>query len=235
MFLILIAVVLFAALTFAVTMSSRSGDNVNDDKVKIAASQITQSGVDMEAAMMRLRISRNIDPSLMSFETDRLTAYANPGCPVSENECKVFNPVGGQISYNIPNPEWLNRALSAQPSYGDWLYTGTACIPGMGMGNDSSCAGNPDQLELIAMLPWLTREVCVELNKKLGIAQTADTPPKLSGSGWGASPEYIGTFANGVALIDTGNVLFAQPEGCFEGAGTPPTGSYHYYRVLIQR
>lgn len=235
LFLILIAVVLFAALTFAVTMSSRSGDNAGDDKVQLAASQITQSGVDLEAAFMRLRISRNIDPSNISFETDRLTAYANPGCPAGQKECRVFSPEGGQISYNIPNPEWLNRALVGQPYYGDWLYTGTACVPGMGMGLDASCAGNADQLDLIAILPWLTRDICVELNKKLNIPQSNETPPQLSGPGWGASPQYIGTFANGVALIDTGNVLFGHPEGCFEGAGTPPAGSYHYYRVLIQR
>jgi hypothetical protein len=75
----------------------------------------------------------------------------------------------------------------------------------------------------------------VEINNELGIAQTADTPPKLTGSAWGAGAPYSGVFNNGVAMIDAGNVLFGQPEGCFEGAGTPPAGSYHYYRVLVQR
>lgn len=234
MFLILIAVVLFAALSFALTMSSRSGDNVNQDNVRVAASQIIQSGVDIDAGVLRLRVSQATGDADISFENDMLDDYENPGCTM--DQCKVFNPTGGQISYNKPQPEWLNHVFSAQGHFGDWLYTGTACVPGQGSGNDATCATNPDQLDLIAILPYLTRDICVELNKKLGIALDNGNPPKIAGSAWsGTGTKFTGIYANGEAIIDSHNAVFGQAEACFEGNGTPPAGSYHYYRVVVSR
>lgn len=234
MFLILIAVVLFAALSFAITMSSRSGGNVNEDNVRIAASQIIQSGIDIDTAVLRLRVSQAVADTDISFENPMLDDYDNPGCIL--DRCKVFTPTGGQISYNKPNPGWLEMRFDAEPFYGEWLYTGSACVPGMGKGHDAGCATEGDQLELLAILPYLTRAVCSELNRKLGISQIDGNPPQLTGSGWASgSAKFTGVYGSGQAIIDSGNALFGQAEGCFEGNATPPSGSYHYYRAILVR
>ena len=236
LFLILIAVVLFAALSFAITMSNRSGSDVNTDMVRVAASQIIQSGIDIEAGVLRLRVSQAVSDADISFENPMLEDYENPGC--TRDQCRVFSPTGGQISYNKPHPEWLNRKFSTEPSFGEWLYTGTSCIPGQGTGNDAGCAGHPEQLELLAVLPYLTREICIELNKKLGVPLQPDgSPPQIAGSAWagGGAAKFIGSYGNGEAVIDPGNILFGQPEGCFESNGTPPAGSYHFFRVVVAR
>ncbi|MGZ9108948.1 MAG: hypothetical protein ACXW4B_09035 [Micavibrio sp.] len=234
LFLILIAVVLFAALIFAVTMSERGGEDVNQDNVRVAAAQIIQSGVDIETAILRLRVSKGLNESEISFETPLLPAYAHAGC--TTDRCRVFMPDGGQISYPRPNPEWLNRAFAGEPHFGGWLYTGTACIPGIGNGADATCNANPQHLELLAVLPWITRDMCVEINEKLSLSPANGDPPQLTGAGWAAGgTEFTGAFGSGETMIDAGNLLFARPEGCFEGSGTPPAGSYHYYRAILAR
>jgi hypothetical protein len=235
LFLILIAVVLFAALMFAVTMSERGGEDVNQDNVRVAAAQIIQSGVDLETAILRMRVSKGMNESEISFESPALSAaYVHPGC--AADHCRVFMPDGGQISYPRPNPEWLNRAFIGQPHFGQWLYTGTACIPGIGHGADAACNADPRHLELMAILPWLTRDMCVEINKKLSVPLDNGDPPKLIGSGWASGgEEFTGSFGGGETIIDAGNLLFTRPEGCFEGNGNPPAGSYHYYRAILPR
>lgn len=234
LFLILIAVVLFAALSFAVTMTSRSGGDVNQDKINLAAAQITQSGVDVDTAILRLRVARNIPDAEISFETDMLDNYENPAC--IKNDCRVFLPDGGKISYQKPHQEWLDHHFSSEAYFGEWLYTGTACIPGLGAGHDTSCGGDTDQLELIAILPYLHKDICITLNKKLGVKLINNQPPQLIGSGWaGGDARFTGTYENGEPILDSGYALYGQAEGCFEGNGTPPAGSYHYYRSIVSR
>ena len=95
---------------------------------------------------------------------------------------------------------------------------------------------DPRQLELMAILPWLTRDMCVEINKKLSVPLDNGNPPKLIGSAWASgSEEFTGSFGSGETIIDAGNLLFTRPEACFEGKGNPPAGSYHYYRAILPR
>lgn len=236
LFLILIAVVLFGALIFAVTMSSRGqgGEEVNREHARLAASQLAQHSIDLERAVVKLRVGSGIADHAISFETIALPGYANPDC--TNETCKIFAPSGGQASYIRPKREWLNQANAAQAHFGEWLFTGTTCIPGIGLGNDANCNADNNNLEIIAIVPWVTRSLCIEIDNRLGIPLDNGGPPKAAGSAWAAAnPEFTGTFGGGETLIDAGNVLFGQAEGCFEGGGTPPAGSYHYYSVLYPR
>jgi len=58
LFLILIAVALFAALSYAVTSSSRSGTGgVGEDKAKLAASTLLQYAAGVEQKLLRMTIT----------------------------------------------------------------------------------------------------------------------------------------------------------------------------------
>ncbi len=235
LFLILIGVVLFAAVTYAISANERqTGENLTRESAQIAAAQIIQHGIALEGSIMRLRISKSLGDSEISFETPFMSGYSNPSC--TTDECRVFMPSGGQVSYAPPSLEWLNSSLSAQDHFGSWLITGTTCVPGIGTGSDATCGANPSNLEIVAFIPWITRDVCLELDRRLSIPLNSGDPPKITGSAWDTPGEqFVGTYGSGEALIDSNNVLFSKPEGCFEGNGTPPAGSYHYYHVLFPR
>jgi len=234
LFLILIAVALFAALCFAVTMSSRSGSSDKESEMsQIATARLSQHSVDLERAVMRLRISEDLDESSISFENALLTGYINPAC--TADNCRIFRPDGGQASYVAPDSKWLDPARSGEAYFGEWLFTGSACIPGVGGGNDSNCNADQKNYELIAIIPWLTRTTCIHINKRLNVGVPDAEPPQIIGSAWSGTPEFTGSYGSGETLMDAGNVMFHKMEGCFQGNGTPPSGSYHYFRVLLPR
>jgi len=101
LFLILIAVALFTALMFAVSQTSRQGGgNINDEIVQLGTSQLTQNSVDLERAVLRLRISRKINEDTLSFDNSYISGYDNPRCTL--DTCKIYNALGGGISYVPP-------------------------------------------------------------------------------------------------------------------------------------
>ncbi|WP_435640540.1 hypothetical protein [Micavibrio aeruginosavorus] len=235
LFLILIAVALFAALTFAVVQTRGGGSDANKEKLQIAASQLAQYGGDIEAAILRMRVGKGMGPDVMSFETPFLSSanYTNPDCAI--DDCKVYLPKGGAISYNTPNDEWLDWSQNTQPHWGGWLFTGGSCVPGVGLGNDATCNGDIANLELIAIVPYIQRDVCMEINRRKEITTGATLPPQDQGNAWINNPEFAGTFTTGEAISSAGDELFGRTEGCFEGGGTPASGTYHYFKVLIER
>lgn len=108
LFLILIAVALFAALTYAVTQSTRSGSGStsNAEKAQMLASQFTQYGAALNSAIMRLQLSGCTDLTL-NFATPALAhptlwgGSTNPNAPVN-GSCDVFGPQGTTYIANLP-------------------------------------------------------------------------------------------------------------------------------------
>ena len=94
LFLILMAVVLFAALSYAVTKASRSGDaNTSSEKAQLTASAIMNYNSAIRVAVMRMQMS-GIDPATIDFALPTDTGFSTP--PYTK---KVFHPQGGGISY----------------------------------------------------------------------------------------------------------------------------------------
>ena len=65
LFLILIAVALFAALSYAVTNSSRGGSGVDKEQAEIAASQFIQYVGSIEQAVNRLKVINGCEDRLI--------------------------------------------------------------------------------------------------------------------------------------------------------------------------
>jgi hypothetical protein len=94
LFLILMAVVLFAALSYAITKSTRSGDaNTSSEKAQLTASAIMNYNSAIRVAVMRMQIS-GIDPATIDFALPTDTGFSTP--PFTR---KVFHPQGGGVSY----------------------------------------------------------------------------------------------------------------------------------------
>jgi hypothetical protein len=240
LFLILIAVALFGALAYVVTKGSRSGvGNVNKEKYGLNVSQLTQYPLAVRAAVLRLSTTTGKGSENVSFDWPGWgnTAYQH-AVPV-EDENKVFHPKGAGVPFQKPDTQkMLDQNQSSQPGWGQWLFTGTTCIPGLGTGDDATCNSSPTQMDLIAILPYVKKELCEAANMTMKInVGTGGTPPVDQGDAWrAANPEFDGTYTTGEALIDAGNVLYGKDAGCFEGGGgTPPTGTYHFFMSLVHR
>ncbi len=221
LFLILIAVALFAALSYAITQSSRSGNgDISKEKAALIASQITQYGASIESAVLRMRMSNGCSDTDISFET-ALSAYDFTHTPPVADACKIFHPSGGGISFQTPI-DWFDTSSSSyDPSEAAYVTWGNGEYNVQDIGTDA-----PD---LVFSLWGLKKSVCNELNKKLGIIYSGDDPPAETVN---ANVDYQGTYpATAVNVIgSTATALVGHSSGCF----SDPTG-YVYYHVLIPR
>jgi hypothetical protein len=220
MMIVLIGVVLFAALMFTVSRSSRQGTGqLTMKNAQLHANDILAYAKKVERGVSRLR-QRSISEVDLDFDNGTVAGYANAGCPQPDTEeCKVFSPKGGAIQWQDPPPGVTTET---------WVISGSNYVNGLG------AAGDATDTELLLILPNISYAVCDELNTILGI----DGIPteKLDSD---ISTKFTGTYSATPELIeDTLGVQFnGDLSGCYQGAvgRTPPEGTYHFFHVLLQR
>lgn len=240
---ILIAVVLLGLLSMILSRGGSSSDQTgNFEQLRVQASEIIRYAKSIEAAVQEMQF-RNISESDISFENATSTTdYTNSNCDTSADRsypgCLIFNVEGAGLTYKTPNTKWLASANSAETYYGDWLFTGDICIPGVEEGSDSSCNAATANMELMIILPYISQTLCNHINSFVEAPVTSGTPPADDSNAWtdGAS-EFTGSFgANAHVLADDPLAdLEDNYTGCFEGGGTPASGTYHFYHVIKAR
>jgi len=158
LFLILIAVALFAALSYVVTQSTRSGGGSTErEKNKLSSAQMTQYPTALRTAIIRMVLG-GISVDNLAFD-----APANFGS-TSVNRL-VFHPEGGAAAYQDAPAD-----LSANGNTGlTWYYNAEFRIPSIGIDTDGT--GN----ELIAFLPGVSAGICKQANDDLGITALIPT------------------------------------------------------------
>lgn len=108
LFLILLAVILFAGLTYAITSSQRGGGNdASGEKMDLAVSDIVNFFAQVDGAVQRMRLSGNIDPTTLDFEvgtnfdadgTNTFSSVNSLNATCTSDACEVFDPAGGGAS-----------------------------------------------------------------------------------------------------------------------------------------
>jgi hypothetical protein len=230
LFLILIAVALFAALSYAVTQSSRSGSGeATSEKSLISGAQVTQYPAGVRTDIIRMMIDSNIAVDKLDFNapSDFGSLVANPSGKFTTG---VFHPDGGGATYQLAPSDVMDNA-----SPGTWYYNASFYILNIGTTPTSDSSGN----ELTAFLPGIKQSVCQKIDDALGIASSpvpvvtgaASTYETQQGTGTGytAFPTTAGT----QIVSSSGASLDGQPFGCF--ATTDATPLYVYYHVLLER
>ncbi len=218
LFLILIAVALFAALSFAVTYSNRSSSpgDTSSENALIASSEMVQYGATLESAITAMRVNNLCSPDNISFERAPFdgshTDYVNPSAP-SDFSCHIFHPNGGRTTL-MPPPKGSNDES-------DWAYV-EATVLGMGA-NQTACGANCNDILLI--LGGVKQNVCAKVNERLLGSSTI--PVQDDGANY-ENQKYVGTFG-GAANIDGGSASVSAM--CTEDTD----GTYYYYRVLLER
>lgn len=237
LFLILIAVALFAALSYAVTQSTRGGGgSASKETDLINSAQITQYPAAVKTAIIRMVIKgtsyQNLEFNLPGdFEN---CTGGTAGTPT--HKFCVFHPDGGDATYSA-----APGALMVNSAPGPWYFNLEAEVEDIGTSTDGNLSGN----DLIAYLPGIQQTLCNRINEALAIDDSTEANITLNASRSGryelnmvgdedGGPTYdlptdefmIGT-SGGAPSLD------GQPFGCFRDGGG--SGDYVYYHVLVEQ
>ena len=222
LFLILIAVALFAALSYAVTSSTRtSGGTASNETNLISSAQITQFPASVSTAVIRMIIS-GVSVDEIRFNRPEDDEFDN----LDSVDIGVFHPNGGGVSYTPAPADVMD---GNKP--GEWIFNAELEVPDIGL---SGVGGN----DIIAYLVGLRKSICMKINEEYGIGATI---PELDSS---RASEYETRMIDDgstdyeipeddVPDIDDGSGSFdGQPFGCFQDGGG---GDYVYYHVVLER
>ncbi|MFK7839603.1 MAG: hypothetical protein AB8B83_04675 [Bdellovibrionales bacterium] len=236
LFLILIAVALFAALSYAVTSSSRSGGgDANEETNLISSSTVTQYPASVRTSIIRMQVTDGVSTSELEFNAP--VDFANCGTygGVLGANC-VFHPDGGQATY-VPG----SADVMTSGNQTNWIFSSNNEVNLVGRtAGGNAAAGNT--AEVIAFLIGIREGVCSRINEELGIA---GIPTEASIELTTAMVNADGTVPGGVPGItadaaggDDGTIgegaaaaLDGQAFGCFQ----QPAGTYIYYHVLLEQ
>ncbi len=233
LFLILIAVALFAALSYAVTQSSRSGGGASDGEANLVNSaQITQYPASVRTAIVRMIIG-GTDVTQLNFDPPSAfnEAPAASNCSTLPGSC-VFHPTGGGATL-VTAP----AAVTASGVQVDWVFTSEYGIENIGTSAN----------DIIAMFPGVATSVCTRLNQEFGITNLNDG----DGDGVSIGATTLPTAALNMSRTE-GNVnidnpasapgtlidgdFSGQPFGCYDqDDGTSGGATMVYYHVLVER
>ncbi len=225
---ILIAIVLLAALSFAVSQSMR-GDNpgaIGEQVAENLATEIVQAANGIAGAVQTMRIDTCTENQI-NFDNPVVTGYTNPSAPAG-GECDIYSPAGGGLTYLAPRAEWLDPTKAASQYYGRILFTGKTCVPDVAAGTGACSGDATDNEELIMFVPYIKQQICENINAALGIEGIpADTDyPWLE---TGTNALFTGAFGEGAVLTPG---VDGQTAACISSQQRP---GYHFYRVLIAR
>ncbi|PCJ99400.1 MAG: hypothetical protein COA45_05010 [Zetaproteobacteria bacterium] len=220
LFLILIAVALFAALSYAVTSSTRSsGGNTSGETDLISSAQITQYPAAVSTAIVRMVITGT---GIDEIRFNRPSEFTD----LDVDDLGVFHPSGGGATY-IPAPADIMVSGSA----GQWVFNAELEVP------DISLAG-VDGNDIIAYLIGVKRSICTRINREHGLGasipvlnadRSGDYGDRMYDDG---TTDYVMPVID-VPDIDDGSGRFdGQPFGCFQNSGG---GDYVYYHVVVER
>jgi type II secretory pathway pseudopilin PulG len=157
LFLILVAVALFAALSYAVTQSGRGGSGgINRERESLDAAQVVQFMGAVQQAVNRLLLS-GCTLTTLNFDTPGLTGYDNLTAP-ADGSCDIFGPAGGGVTY-VPPPSGFS---GGEP----YAISGHNRIRNV---------GDNDLGDLVLFLPVVSLTACTGFNARMNLPAT--TPP----------------------------------------------------------
>lgn len=227
---ILLGVVLFAALGITVSRSMRSDSTTTLTKreASLAASDIIAYGQ---------RIARGVDRARRNGCSENDISFNNPfesgynHTPAAPVKCVIFDPQGVGLSWASPPDRYFDTAQYLAAGQREWHFHGETAWEGK-----VSAAS-----ELSAYLPNLQRDVCLEINRGLGIDNPLDEPPVIN-QNFDAFSKYQGSFGTSGGTIEAADINI--PPGDVETAiciradslnGGANPQAYVYIHFLLER
>ncbi len=228
---ILLAVVLLAALTYAVAGTSRSGGitHLSDSKASTLSTEILTYANHLKTAISKLSL-RGCTETQINFENTVVAGYVNATAPVDDS-CDVFAASAGAVTWVTP-PDDMNDGTP-------WFYTGAAVAHNSNGYASSNSAADAD---LVMMISGLPQNLCTKINKQLGITGTP-----INDSTYGDTTKFQGSYSyaediNGLpeasqpspcSAPSTAQNFCGRDAGCFREEGG--TQRYVFFQVLLRR
>jgi hypothetical protein len=195
LFLILLAVVLFAALSYAVTQSLRGGGkDVSDEKAAAVAAQIINAIGLQEPELVRFMERQKLAIHQVDFVGSVGSAFStgnNPNCTTSA--CDLWSSDGGKVTPPILpptayNPDAVNGNCVSGGDYRPTALNGAIrpyvmVISATGVGTSAS--------DVVLYYPCVHPKICAEINIQEGLRGRNDAV--IVGNGIGASPADYNT------------------------------------------
>ena len=227
LFLILIAVALFAALSFVVSKSSRgTGDSGANEKASLGAGRILNFGSNMQAAISRFMITKGKEITDIKFNNDIYkymdgnNLFPVMGTP-ADPKPYIFHPQGGAIiplvftDLSAPCPTCAS-ATSTAPGHMNMVWVN---IPEVG-------TSTADPAMVILSLSDAT---CNAINAKLSLG--VSSPPVAAI----VLNNFQGTTSPPATALATGagvGTITGKTEFCYRESGG--NQRYNFIRILAQ-
>ncbi len=242
LFLILIAVALFAALSYAVTQSGRGGGNIDREQTALEAAQLIQYITQVQTAVDKMMLLNGCTDTTLSVlidsdedgvrETNGNDAGYNSSSP-SDESCDVFAPNGGGVIYSKPSNAIRDVSELTSASYdrtGHILFSRGNAIDGLG-----TTVSNASATELMLMIPYVTQAFCTEIANNLSLSQAnideADILMPLT-----VAAGFSGTYSSPTIIGDDAGSQDFRGEviQCINETGSSTAG-LHFYAAIIVR
>ncbi len=217
---ILGAIFLLGLLAIMVKGSVSPGASIDRETLELRVNEVQAYGNELERAVAYVLQGGYSESDIRFAHPNASSAY---GDITDIPERQIFDEVGGGATYREP-PEDIQTIAT------DWSFNGRSVVSLIG----SNTIGGSADPELIAFLPYVTKEFCLLVNDNNNITNPSDSPPQDTAQVRLQHP-FDGVFFYNTTILDATDHLSGQLEGCFEGDVDPVAGTYHYYRVLLIR
>lgn len=222
---ILGAIFLLGLLVVISKGSTTPGAGIDQENIAIAVSEVQSYGAELERAVAFILQDGHSESDIRFAHPDADVAYGDITDTPSR---QIFSRNGGGATYREPP-----NGIQVTPT--PWYFTGRNSVDGIGT-NDNAGQGNLESADLTAMLNNVTKSFCMLVNEKNDIENTGGDPPRDSNN-ISLNLPFDGSYAETFTIGGSAGVFqtSGKLEGCVEGDNDPPTGTYHYYRVLLAR
>lgn len=222
LFLILIAVALFAALSYAITNSGRGSGSIERETLEIETAKIMQMFSMVDATVQRWTLANGWNINNIDFYTPDMTSGIGDTSGCTDDECNVFHSSGAGIDPYLP------FELRSKPATGSCSTISTDPAP-PGMFVISILGHGSDLSELIMYYNCVDLDLCERINIASGALESGDTPLIGMRGDWNTDFQYF----RSAGILDgfTPNQLGkddarinGQSTFCYKNAANSPYG-----------